>query len=323
MKVSVIIPCRNERAHIAECLQSILANDYSDKELIVVDGMSHDGTREELNRFPVRVIDNPRRITPCALNLGIEAATGEVILWMSAHSRYPVNYISQCVEHLEAHDADNVGGVIVTVPRKDSIIGRSIAAALSHPFGVGNSAFRTHLGDPIWVDTVFGGCYRRDVFARIGRFNENLARGQDLEFNLRLRRAGGKTLLIPSIITQYYARSGFLAFCVHNVLNGIWAILPFLYSRIIPISARHLVPLLFVLSLIISAFIEPRVSLGIAAAYVLCALAASIHVVTKRREFVYLLTMPLMFGSLHVMYGMGSLVGVMIAPIYRLFRPKA
>jgi len=314
MKVSVIVPCRNEKPFIADCLDSILANDYPEKEIIVVDGMSGDGTREVLQKYPIRLLDNPKRITPSALNIGIRNATGEAILWMSAHNQYPPDYISQCVEHLE--DADNVGGIIET---KGS---GPIAAALSHPFGVGNSAFRTHVKEPAWVDTVFGGCYRRDVFDRIGLFNENLVRGQDMEFNRRLKKAGGKILLVPSIVSTYHARSGFLPFCLHNFVNGVWAILPFLYSSVIPVRLRHLVPLLFVLALGVSALINLWVTVGIGAVYILCALIASIHAAVKHRDVTLVATLPFVFPALHATYGLGSLAGILIAPFYRLFRPK-
>ena len=106
--------------------------------------------------------------------------------------------------------------------------------------------FRVHTDEPKWVDTVFGGCYRREVFDRVGLFNENLVRGQDMEFNLRLKKAGGKTLLVPDIVSYYYARSDIKSFWKHNFTNGVWAILPFLYSPIMPVSWRHLVPLIFV-----------------------------------------------------------------------------
>jgi glycosyltransferase involved in cell wall biosynthesis len=241
--VSIIIPCRNEERFIGSCLESIIANDYAKEklEVLAIDGMSEDGTQAVIENYSkeypwIRLFKNPKKITPVALNMGIMTSKGEIIIWMSAHNQYEKNYISCSVENLNKYGADNVGGVMKTLPRLDDFIGHAIVASLSHRFGVGNSYFRVRTNEPKWVDTVFGGCYRREVFDRVGFFNENLVRGQDMEFNLRLKKAGGKTLLVPDIVSNYYARSDIKSFCKHNWTNGLWAILPFLYSPIMPIS---------------------------------------------------------------------------------------
>ena len=265
--VSVIVPCRNEEKFIGRCLDSIIANDFPKDglEVLVIDGMSEDGTRkiveEYVQKYPsIRFLNNLKKNTPCALNIGIKNAKGELILWMSAHNHYENNYISRCVESLNKYGADNVGGIMKTLPQEDNFTGQTIAASLSHRFGVWNSYFRIHTNEPKWVDTVFGGCYRKEVFDRVGLFNENLVRGQDMEFNLRLKKAGGKTLLVPNIVSYYYARSDIKSFWKHNWTNGVWAILPFLYSPIMPVSWRHLVPLIFVTSLLGTAAV--RITVG-------------------------------------------------------------
>jgi cellulose synthase/poly-beta-1,6-N-acetylglucosamine synthase-like glycosyltransferase len=205
---------------------------------------------------------------------------------------------------------------MTTLPRIDNFTGRAIVASLSHRFGVGNSYFRVQTNEPKWVDTVFGGCYRREVFDRVGLFNENLVRGQDMEFNLRLKKAGGKTLLVPDIVSYYYARSDIKSFWKHNWANGVWAILPFLYSPIMPVSWRHLVPLIFVTALIGSAvlgFLLPLfvwffgVILG---SYVLASLTVSLQIAFQKRDVKYFAVMPFIFGILHFGYGLGSLMGV-------------
>ena len=179
--VSVIVPSRNEAHRIGPCLESILGNDYpSDRlEILVVDGMSDDGTRTVVEsfgaRFPqLRLVSNDRKITPAALNLGIAAAQGSVIVRMDAHVEYPRDYISALVALLEESGADNVGGVCRTLPANDSPIARAVALGMSHPLGVGNSHFRIGTSENRWVDTVPFGCYRREVFDRIGTFDEEL-----------------------------------------------------------------------------------------------------------------------------------------------------
>jgi cellulose synthase/poly-beta-1,6-N-acetylglucosamine synthase-like glycosyltransferase len=322
--VSIIIPCRNEKRFIGDCLQSIIDNDYPKErlEVLAVDGMSDDGTQDVIRGFTqsyswIRLVENPRKITPVALNIGITSSKGEMILWMSAHNHYERDYVSQSVESLEKYGADNVGGIMKTLPREDSFTGQAIVVSLSHRFGVGNSYFRVHTDEPKWVDTVFGGCYRKEVFDRVGLFNENLVRGQDMEFNLRLKKAGGKTLLVPDIVSYYYARSDLKSFWNHNWANGVWAILPFLYSPIMPVSWRHLVPLVFVTSLIGTAalgFVFPAffgLFLVILGSYVIGSLTASFKIVLEKRDLRYLIAMPFIFGILHFGYGLGSLLGVL------------
>ena len=216
--VSVIVPCRNEARYIDACLRSISGNDYpGDRlEVLVMDGVSDDGTDGIVAQWMqrdrrVRLIPNDKRSTPAALNLGLEHANGDVIVRMDAHCRYPTNYITVLVASLFRSGADNVGGVCRTVPAGEGTKARAIAVALSHPFGVGNAAFRIGAAAPRYVDTVPFGCYRREVFSRIGRFDEQLVRNQDDEFNHRLIRRGGRILLVPDVQVEYIARDSLTA----------------------------------------------------------------------------------------------------------------
>jgi len=321
--VTVLVPCRNEKKFIGPCLDSILKNDYPENlfEIIVLDGKSQDGSKEVIEEFSrrfnqIRVFENEKQITPTALNLGISNARGEIIIWMSSHNRYDSKYISLSVKSLLESGADNVGGIMVTLPRVKTLMGRGIAACLSHSFGVGNSLFRVHPDKPVWVDTVFGGCYRRGVFEKIGLFNEELVRGQDMEFNLRLKKAGGRTLLVPDILTYYYARSDMKSFLMHNWINGVWAVLPFAYSVVMPVSWRHLVPLAFVIGLFGSAILgiisTPFFWLCavVITSYGLLNIAASFQIAKRERDLRFFFIMPLIFGALHFGYGLGSLWGV-------------
>jgi glycosyltransferase involved in cell wall biosynthesis len=343
--VSVVIPVRNERAFIACCLDSVLANDYPAGrfEILVIDGASDDGTRALVDayaaRFPViQVLDNPDKITPAALNRGVRAARGELVVRLDAHARLAPDYLSQCVAWSVASGADNVGGRMRTLPRAAGLFADAVALALSHPFGVGDSAFRTGGGgssEPRWADTVFGGCYRREVFERIGEFNERLPRGQDLEFNLRLKRAAGRTLLVPAIRCDYFARCDPRSFLQHNWTNGVWAIRPFLESNVVAVRPRHLMPLAFVAALgaavalsgvALAGGLREPLSLGpltlalqrlapwplllLAGCYITLALAASAKL-AWRRDVRLALLLPAVFISLHLAYGLGSLWGLL------------
>jgi glycosyltransferase involved in cell wall biosynthesis len=331
--VSVIIPCLNEKSFIGKCLDSIIAQDYpKDKlEILVVDGMSEDGTRgiveRYANRYPfIKPLDNPKKITPAGLNIGIQNAKGEIIVRMDAHSSYEKDYISKCIKYLNEYNADNVGGVWITVPRNNSFIAKAIAYSLSHPFGVGNAHYRIgQAKEPTWVDTVPYGCYYKEVFKKIGLFDETLPRNEDIDFNSRLRKAGGKILLVPEIVMYYYARSTFNSFLIHNFANGITITNRLKLNRII-FSWRHLVPLVFVSSLVGSSglwgllsFLSSWGSLGllgflsfvlIVGLYTLCNIYFSTKIALRERDLRYFFIMPIIFVALHIAYGLGSVYGL-------------
>ena len=325
--VSAIILCRNEEKFIGNCLKSIISNDYPKEklEVLVVDGMSEDGTRKIVeqcakeHRF-IRLINNPKKLTPFAFNEGIKNSHGELVMIMSAHATYGEDYIRESVSASLKYDADNVVGIWKIKPRSNNLIDKSIVFALSSSFGVGDAKYRTGSNkkkEIEYVDTGAYGCYKRSVFKKVGLFNENLTRGQDMEFNLRLKNAGGKTILVPKAVIYYYARTDFKSFCKHNLKNGVWAILPFKYSTILPVSFRHLVPLAFVSSLIISVtlslfsqiFLWPFLS--IIGSYFLCNIYFSTKITTKEKDIRYFFTMPVIYGSLHIAYGLGSLWGLL------------
>ncbi len=333
--VSIVVPCRNEKTYIKECVESIASSDYPKGrlEILVVDGMSDDGTREILQSLSeshpyVQMLDNPQKVTPAAFNIGVQHARGEFVMIMSAHATYADDAISKCIKYSQEYDADNVGGIWRIHPRRHSFIDSCTIHALSHPFGVGDAHYRTMAKqEPTWVDTAAYGCYRRKVFEDIGLFNEMLVRGQDMEFNLRLKRAGGKTLLAPDVVINYYARSDLVTFCKHSFRNGLWAVLPFLYSNVVPVSLRHLVPGFFVIFLIVGslgAIIWPAFKwafLTILSIYFILNICSSVYIALRKRDWRFLFTMPIIFLSLHLSYGLGSLWGV-ARSIKELFKRK-
>src|SRR5688572_1516136 len=213
--ISIVIPCRNEQDHIETCLRSILDQERprGDVEVIVADGMSTDGTREILQKLAIedsrlRIVDNPRQITPCGMNAGIKEARGRYVAIMGAHNRYAPDYVCRSVEVLEETGADNVGGAMIC--EAESYTQRAIAAAYHSPFSAGGARWHNpEYEGP--ADTVFGGVYRCEVFERIGFFDEGLVRNQDDEFNLRLTRAGGKIWQSPRIRSWYQPRSSLLS----------------------------------------------------------------------------------------------------------------
>jgi glycosyltransferase involved in cell wall biosynthesis len=320
--VSTIIHCRNEERFIGKCLDSIISQDYpKDKlEVLVVDGMSEDGTRgianEYAQKYPfIKLLNNPKRVIPCAMNIGIKNANGEIIMEMSAHSTYPKYYISKCVQYLLDYSADNVGGVCKIMPRENTTIAKSIAIGLAHPFASGNTYVKIGSNKLRWADTAAFGCYRKEIFEKIGLFNENLHRGSDMDFNRRLREAGGKILLVPEIVINYYADANLNAFWKHNFADGIWITYPIKF-RSKAWSWRHWVPFAFVSGLIVSIVLSvfspvfQWLFFGIVGAYALVTLGASMQIAIQEKKFSYLLALPVIFASRHIAYGLGALFGL-------------
>jgi len=289
-------------------------------ECLVVDGASSDSTADIISELSqihpwIRLLRNPKRITPISLNIGIQNASGEVILRLDAHGTYPPDYVSKCVYYLERFGADNVGGVIRTIPAGDTLLAQTLALVISHPFGIGNSSFRTGVREPREADTVPFGCFRKSVFQRVGLFHEKLARSQDMEFNVRLRRARGRIILVPDIVSNYLSRSTLKSFLKHCFTNGVWALYPLKFVRI-PFSIRHYIPLIAVLTLLGlggTSLVYPMFGLALAFAillYVLTSVCAASHIALRERRASYLFTMPFAFACLHLSYGLGSLVGL-------------
>jgi glycosyltransferase involved in cell wall biosynthesis len=320
--VSVVVPCRNERAYIAECLDSILANDYAAErvELIVVDGASDDGTRavleEYARRWPrIQWFDNPARTTPAALNIGIRRARGDIIMRMDAHCRYSDSYISRLVSWLEQSGADNVGGVCRTLPGADTVIARAIAATLAHPFGVGDSHFRIGTPTAKWVDTVPFGCYRRSVFERIGFFDEELVRNQDDELNQRLLKSGGRILLVPDVVSEYYARDSLSKVARMYYQYGYFK--PLVARKLGRVgTVRQLVPAAFLVSLAVTLLLSPWLIVsrwafaGIFGAYVIVLFLAMLQNSIRNGLGVSAL-LAATFPVIHFSYAAGSLRGIM------------
>jgi glycosyltransferase involved in cell wall biosynthesis len=334
--VTVVIPCRNEVKHIRQCVASLLQQSpvAGGFEIIIADGMSDDGTREVLHAMTrehpqVIVVDNPAKVTACGMNAGIRAARGEWIAILGAHNRYAPDYLERCLETARQTGADNIGGAMFCEGKH--YMQRAIAAAHHSPFAVGNASWHNpHFEGP--VDTVFGGFYKREVFDRIGLFDESLVRNQDDELNLRLVRAGGRIWHSPRIRSWYHPRSSLRALFNQYMQYGYWKV-RVIQKHKLPASWRHLVPGAFVLTLLslillstfsflLSALTTDhrqlttdlcRLSSGLLAlalaAYALALITASL-ITTAKAGWALLPALPFVFPCYHFGYGWGFLRGV-------------
>lgn len=317
-KISIIIPMRNEASSIKKCLGALLNQDYPpDKlEILAVDGLSDDKSREIVSEYSkaynfIKLLDNPRYTATSGMNIGIKNASGEIIVILSAHSGPSEDFIQKNVEFLNKTGADCVGGVLETIGK--SYLGQAIALVLSSPFGVGGARFR-YTQRAGYVDTVAYGAYRREVFDKIGLFDERLVRNQDIEFNSRLRKAEGKIYLTPEIKSYYYSPETLGKFCRQAFSNGLWNIKT---ARLVrgAMRPRHFVPLLFLVALAASAILSLLSFLGyylfgiIAGSYLALALLFSASI-ASRKGWRYFPILPFLFLSLHISYGIGSLWGI-------------
>jgi glycosyltransferase involved in cell wall biosynthesis len=331
LSVSIIVPCRNEVKFIAKFLDSLLANDYpkTSLDVLIVDGMSDDGTRDIIQSYSeqyvfIKLLDNKDKITPVALNIGIKAAKGEIIMRMDVHAEFPARYISGLVAALVESKADNVGGVCITLPAKNTMVGKAIAIAMAHPFGVGNSHFRIGVTKPRWVDTVPFGCYRKTVFDRIGLFDEDLVRNQDDELNLRLIKHGGRILLVPHIVSHYYARDSLLKLWHMFFQYGYFK--PLVARKIGAIlTVRQLVPGAFVFGLVALMLLAPWSDLALFLVGVLLLTYVAVNICTAaitvvRTQSKSAWALPLVFPVLHFSYGLGSLKGVVDFLLLRRYK---
>lgn len=321
--ISVIMPIRNEAGYIRRSLGAVLTQHYPPGrfEVVVVDGMSDDGTREAVREMTgalgaagpaVRLLDNPARIVPPAMNIGLRMARGEIIIRVDGHCEIIPDYFRRCVKSLARTGADCVGGPIQTVG--ETPMARAIATAQSAAFGVGGVAFRTGRATPGFVDTVAFGAYRRDVFTRIGVFDEELKRNQDDEFNFRLTQAGGRIWLDPAINSQYFSRAAISSLWSQYYQYGFYKV-RVIQKRGAIASWRHLVPAGFVLavagSLLLALVMRDwRWALTVLFPYLVASL--SVSTLTARHNPRVLPLLPVVFATLHLSYGLGFLWGMWI-----------
>ena len=324
--VTVICPIYNEENFISVCIDSIIAQDYpkEDLEILFVDGMSTDNTREIIagyqKKYPfIHLLDNPGKIVSVGMNIGIKASKGEIIIRLDGHALYPQDYFSRIVEwHRKLPDAWNVGGVFDTRAFNSNPVSEAISKVMSDRFGVGNSTARIGTDkDCLRSDTVPFGAYKSFVFEKIGAYNEKLVRCQDLELNKRVSRAGGSVYMVPAIHCTYYPRGNYKDFYRNRYLTGYWVIKTcFITKTIKNFRLRHYIPMLFVLALtlpLVLGFIWWPfflISASVAVLYFATMLTRSIMIVDEKTTVWSLFKA---FCCIHFSYGLGSILALFSA----------
>jgi succinoglycan biosynthesis protein ExoA len=316
--VTVVMPVRNEGQFIARSVGAVLTQDYprESMEVFVADGSSTDCTRAVVSSLQsehdnLQLIDNPGRIVSTGLNKALRKARGEIIVRVDGHTIIEPNYVRSCVDALQRSDAVNVGGRMD--PVGTTTFGSAVALATSSRFGVGGARF--HYSDKEeWVDTVYLGAWPREIFNKIGLFDEEFVRNQDDEFNYRLRSRGGKILLDPDIKSAYYNRSSPGSLWRQYYQYGYWKVRVMQKHRR-QMQPRQFAPFAFVSSLILLILAAPFWHSAIAALgvemgfYALVNIGASM-ITVRRKDWRLSPLLSVTFAAIHTAYGCGFGMGL-------------
>ena len=339
--LSLVVPVRNEAAYIERCLESLMAQDFAghDYEILVIDGMSEDGTAEKIqnlkSKYPkLRLLKNPKKTVSSGVNVGIRNSTGQIIFRLDAHALYAPDYVHACLEVLEQTGAANVGGTAIPLPGDESSQARAVLLVHLSPFGLGGGAFRRP-GFEGYTDSVWPGCFAKKILEKVGLFDERLTRTEDIELNTRIISSGGKIYISPKIKSYYICRAKVKDLLQQRWLDGIGVIQTMAINPRAP-KLRHFVPLAFVLSLTALSVLSLSASgfgylllteLGLYFGamlffilktyfdfdkYIKCNIMIVGH--TKSAFFKSMALLPIVFLGLHLSYGLGSLWALLSLP---------
>ena len=321
--ISFVIPFRNEEAFLAQTLRSLEQQELGgiSAEILLLDGASTDSSREIIgpflarstDRLRMRLLDNPLRTTPFAFNIGVAESRSDVVGFGGAHTNYPPTYLRRAVELLHESEADVVGGGHDQFVTSDTgVLAIAMTCLYQSPMGAGVAAYHRRT-EPGFVDTVYGGFYRRSVLERVGGFNERLTRNQDNELNARVRAAGFKIFFHPDLSTSYVQKTDLPTFLKRGMIFGryhpvTWRTTPRSFRM------RHVVPLLFFTYLVSMGVlgILGRLSWWLfipAATYLALLLLSALRLRRRVGLRSALLTIPVFF-LFHTFYGFGTLVGL-------------
>lgn len=322
--ISIIVPIRNEEVIIEKVLNSLKEQSLPksiELEILLIDGLSEDRTLDIINEFKkanqdlnIKILTNSKRHTPFALNIGIQKSSGFYLCRIDAHTIFPKDYINNCYEAIIKTNVDNVGGYIVTKKFNNSLEANIIQSVVTHKFGVGNSGFRVGREDGL-VDTVPFGFFKRNIFDRVGMFNEKLIRAQDYEMNRRIVKEGGKIWFSNKIYCSYYNQKSFMAFlkkqffleAPYNIY--MWYLAPYTFA------IRHGITLFFSSGVIIGLFIKDipvlrEIYFSVLILYFTLAIISSLQQSIRFKNPILFPLLPACFFLFHFIHGLGMIFGL-------------
>lgn len=327
--ITFAVVFRNEERHLPSTLASLAAQELNGyrAEVLLLDGMSTDRSRTVAEEFAgahsnasveFRVLPNPRVTAAAGFNEGIANGRGEIVGFGGAHAHYPPDYLRNAIIVMKESGADVVGGGHTGfVADRPGVVRKAMAWLYQSPMGSGVAAYHRRK-TPGFVDTVFGGFYKREVFERIGIFNEALPRNQDNELNARVTSNGFRIYFDPRLSTEYVIKTDWKTFLKRAIMFGLnhprtWAVNPKSFRL------RHVIPAMFALYLLllVAVLLATRSPLAVLAAfplalYVVLLFAAGLYIARKEGLAVGIATMPV-FSSYHLAYGFGTLAGIVAA----------
>ena len=327
MKVSFIVVAYNAGSKLENLLEDLKKQDYNhnDIEIILVDSNSSDNTKDIMMKFKeinktfskVLVLDNPKKILPCGWNIALEASTGDLILRVDAHSSLPNDFISKNVNRIDMGEKI-VGGHRISIIDENNAWQKTLLIAEKSIFGSGIASYRRQETEE-YVSTLAHAAYSREVFKKVGGYDERLARTEDNEIHYRMKKAGYKFLLDPTIKSYHHARNSLSKMMKQKYLNGYWIGLTMGISPKC-FSIYHFVPLVFVLALIFSiifAFVFSSIPLILllGAYFTFNILNTIFSIISEKKHLDYLL-LPFIFFLLHLSYGWGTLYGLIKLPFW-------
>jgi len=320
MRLSFIIVALNAEKTLDWSLQSLKNQDYphNNIEVILVDGLSSDRTKEIMLEFQknahsfsrIVVKDNPGKYLACGWNVALKEVTGDVVLRVDAHTRFPQDFISKNVELINKGEYI-CGGKVLSILQDDTEWNRTLLAAENSMFGGGFTFFRR--GEVAkYTNTLAFAAYRKKVFDTVGGYNEKLVRTEDNEMHFRMRKAGYKFYFEPTIVSYRFNRSSLKGLLRQKFLNGYWVGLTHAVEPM-AFSVFYLVPLFLVLAFVLAGILTiwtiwPLFVLGISYGVVL--LASLIGAIGNRGWHITVLTIPVVIAGLHIVYGIGTIKGL-------------
>ncbi len=349
LTISVIIPVRNEALHIEDVLNHLLEQDYDPErfEILIIDGESTDATREKVQAYVerhanIRLLHNPKRLSSAARNVGVQNAKGDVVLLVDGHclidSREMLKNVNAA---FETSGADCLGRPQPLELSHASRLQLAIAAARRSPIGHHPDSF-IYAGKPCFSPAIsVAVAYRKEVFEKVGLFDERFDAAEDCEFNHRIDRAGLKCYFVPDIAVRYVPRASLGGLCRQLDRYGRGRIR---LARKYPetFSWKGFLPALFVAGVIIGSLyglvpilaglfsagestlfwlkIPTAIYLAVILLYFLIVLGESVRIAVKSRNLSLLPYLPLVFVTIHCASG-GGLLEEALLPKVRI-RPE-
>ena len=320
MLVSIIISAFNEEKYLPGLIEDIKAQTYSHNllEIVFINAMSTDKTKEimedfqrsDTDFFRVKVSDNPKKVQPSGFNLGYSISSGDVVVKVDAHSKITSDFIEKSVATIQS--GENIcGGKRPTIVETTDNFSKTLNLVEENMFGSSIADYRKADGER-YVNSIFHGMYRKEVFEKVGLLNEKLIRTEDNEIHYRIRKNGYKIRYSNDILSYQYTRPTVKRMLKQKYSNGYWI---GKVSHVYPkaFSIFHFVPLVFVLGIIFSLLMLSltkifAILLGVS--YLLFTALVTVMTIINNKFNATLLLIPFLLFSVHFSYGWGTLVGL-------------